>query len=232
MRWNGWLLAGLLIAGCSGSTGEAGSVGPQGPTGPQGLQGDPGAQGPQGVQGPQGEQGPAGPQGPTGPQGLQGDPGLQGPDGPAGVQGPAGPAGPQGPSGVVAILRQFGSFQTVIPGIASPLPVCATAPYVAGPNETAVVHAKVNCPVPPSTGMYHGAARSTDGGQTFPIGGFWVSTNYGPVVQWLVGAQDQVMFLGEGTTYVFSSLLSNNGPDPFPFEVFCQCSTVVEVVRQ
>jgi hypothetical protein len=133
----------------------------------------------------------------------------------------------------VAVLRQLGGFTATIPAAGSPLAACETGPYLAGAAETAVVHAKVNCPIIAGFGVSHAAGVSFDGGQVFPIGLPWTTTNYvNPSAQWLTAAQDQVIALGQGTTYTFASLYSTNGPTAFPSDVACQCSTVVEVVRE
>lgn len=209
------LLAGMLLAGCSsGSKGEQGPVGPTGPAGPQGIQGAAGAQGIQGIQGI---------------QGLPGSPGLEGPQG---LPGSTGLTGPQGPSGVVRVLRQIGSFQTIIPAVNSPITICETAPYLAGSGETAVIRTQVNCPVLTGQALYFAAAFSIDGGQDFPIGAFWATTNYAAGTAWHLAGQDQVLTLGAGASYTFSMLLSNNSPSPYSSEVFCGCSTVVQVVRE
>jgi hypothetical protein len=128
-----------------GTRGPLGPEGPMGPQGPQGLQGFSGAQGPQGPTGAMGATGPQGPQGETGATGANGAdgaagaPGETGPQGPQGAQGPAGAQGPQGPSGFVNVLGyENGSPLTITTSLSTPS-VCMTAPYLAGPNETAIL---------------------------------------------------------------------------------------------
>ncbi len=133
---------------------------------------------------------------------------------------------------MVRVLRQFGTFQTIIPALGSPITICKTAPYVAGAGETAVIRAQVNCPVLVNQGLYFAAAQSTNAGPDFPVGASWAVTNNTPNNAWHVTGQDQVFLLGAGASYTFSMLLSNNSPSPYPSEVFCGCSTVVQVVRE
>jgi hypothetical protein len=133
---------------------------------------------------------------------------------------------------VVRVLRQFGNFQTIIPAVGSPITICKTAPYVAGAGETAVIRVQVNCPVLVNQGLYFAAAQSLNAGTDFPIGTFWAVSNNTSNNAWHVTGQDQVFPLGAGASYSFSMLLSNNSPSPYPAEVYCGCSTVVQVVRE
>lgn len=83
------VVASLVLAACTASTGPQGPEGPQGPAG---------ATGPQGPRGEAGSAGPKGDPGSTGPQGVAGAQGA------AGAQGVAGPQGVQGPAGAVQVI--------------------------------------------------------------------------------------------------------------------------------
>ena len=109
-----------------------GVAGPQGPRGPQGETGATGAPGATGATGAAGA---------TGAKGETGETGAVGPQGP---QGAAGETGAQGISGVVTVLGYEVANNNLALQINPFTPAgCETAPYIAGPNEIAIITANV-----------------------------------------------------------------------------------------
>lgn len=131
-----------LLVACEGAKGPPGEAGPAGAIGPAGAVGAVGPAGPGGATGPSGPAGANGPAGETGPTGATGPTGSIGPTGVTGATGATGPEGPEGPSPTVVSIGYNGLWASVgtlppVPGVIPP--ECTTTPYVAGPDEIALV---------------------------------------------------------------------------------------------
>jgi hypothetical protein len=178
-----------------------------------------------------GDTGDQGPVGPSGPQGAQGDRGDRGDVGAAGAGGAKGDTGEAGAPGVIKVLgfnsgKQFGNL---VANADTVPPDCKTAPYVAGPNERAVLalDGTVIAVAPANTVISLTAGTATDGGAFTLVGASSADTIDGDSVA--TSSVHVDVPLTTGKSYVFGAVFTASAATPV---VRSACHGTVMIVRE